>query len=797
MKFPLSWLREYLDTTASIEELSVALTSLGLEVDGIDNPADKLRGFRIAQIEDASQHPDADKLQVCRVNTGDDIIQVVCGAPNARTGLKGVFAPSGTHVPGIDLTLKATKIRGVESNGMMCSERELELSDEHNGIIDLAEDAPIGMPYVEYAGLDDAVFEIGLTPNRGDCAGIYGIARDLAAKGIGTLKPLPGEPVTGKFDNPVSVTIRPEAQAGCPAFAGRLIRGVKNGPSPEWLQKRLKAIGLRPISVLVDITNFFTHGMARPLHVFDAGKLSGGIQVGMTDGSEKFDALNDKSYEVPAGLVGIFDDSGFLGLGGVVGGVSSSVDDETTDVLLECALFDPIKIAEAGRALQIDSDARYRFERGVDPASMAIGIELATSMILELCGGEPSNVIIAGQAPVVDREIAYRPERTESLGGLFVELDEQRQILERLGFAVDGSGPVWGVKAPSWRPDIEGEADIVEEVLRVHGYERVPAVPMLREKVVADVAVGLERQRSGLVRRALASRGLDEAVTWSFLAPARADLFGGVGPDLHIVNPISTDLAVMRPSPLPNLMEAAGRNADRGMADIALFEVGPAYQSADEKGQRLVAAGVRLGQARPRNWADPARSVDAFDAKADVLAALAAAGLPTDNPQMSTDASGWYHPGRSGVFRLGKNVLAEFGEVHPSVREAFDIDQPLVAFEVYIDAVPVPKKKTGPARPTLNRSQFQPVSRDFAFVVEDSVSADKVLRAAMSADKKLIAGTELFDVYAGKGVAEGHKSLAISVTLQPVEATLTDAEIETVAKAVVASVEKQTGGKLR
>ncbi|MEO0392241.1 MAG: phenylalanine--tRNA ligase subunit beta [Pseudomonadota bacterium] len=797
MKFSLSWLREYLDTDASVAELSVALTSLGLEVDGIEDPAEKLAGFTIAEITAASQHPDADKLQVCTVNTGSETIQVVCGAPNARAGLKGVFAPSGTHVPGIDLTLKATKIRGVESNGMMCSERELELSDEHEGIIDLPSDAPVGAAYVDYAGLNDPVFEIGLTPNRGDCAGVYGIARDLAAKGIGTLKPLPGKPVAGQFDNPITIAIRDDAAAACPAFAGRLIKGVKNGPSPDWLQKRLTAIGLRPISALVDITNFFTHGMARPLHVYDAGKLTGGITVGLTDGSEAFDALNDKHYDVPAGVVSINDDAGFLGLGGVVGGVSSGVDENTTDVLLECALFDPIKIAEAGRAMQIDSDARYRFERGVDPATVTLGTELATAMILEICGGDASAVTIAGNIPVVDRDFAYRPERTETLGGLYVDLDEQRAILERLGFTIRTDGSPWMVMPPSWRPDIEGEADIVEEVLRVHGYDRVPAAPMERDQVVTDLAVGLERQRAGHVRRVLAARGLDEAVTWSFLAPAKADLFGGVGEDLHIINPISTDLAVMRPSPLPNLIEAAGRNADRGMADVAIFEVGPAFETADETGQRHVAAGIRLGHGRPRHWADAARSVDAYDAKADALTALQAAGLPTANPQMTADANSWYHPGRSGVFRLGKNVLAQFGEVHPSVAEAFGIDQPLVAFEVFIDAVPVPKKKSGPARPKLERSTLQPVSRDFAFVVKDEVSADKLLRAAMTADKKLITHAELFDVYAGKGVADGHKSLAISVTLQPINATLTDAEIETVAKAVVAQVEKQTGGSLR
>jgi len=797
MKFPLSWLRKHLDTEASVEELSVALTSLGLEVETVDDMGRKFAPFIIAHVDEAVQHPDADKLRVCKVNTGTEVLQVVCGAPNARTGMKGVFAPSGTHIPGTGIDLKPAKIRGVESNGMLCSERELELSEDHDGIIDLPADAPVGMAYADYAGLNDAVFTIGLTPNRGDCAGIHGIARDLAAKGIGRLKDLPQQPVEGKFENPVSIRILPEAAAGCPAFGGRLIRGVKNGPSPEWLQRWLKAVGLRPISALVDVTNFFSIAMARPLHVYDAAKLTGGITVALSKGGETLDALNDKSYTLPAGLVTINDDAGVLGLGGVVGGVPSGSEADTTDVLLECALFDPIKIAEAGRALQIDSDARYRFERGVDPASVVTGIELATAMIIELCGGEPSKVTIAGQVPVVNKEIAYRPQRTETLGGLFVELDEQRQILERLGFAVSGSGEAWTVRAPSWRPDIEGEPDIGEEVLRVHGFDHIPAVPMQRDRVVAPVAVGLLRQRGGDVRRLLATRGLDEAVTWSFLPPKHAELFGRGGPDLDIVNPISTDLAVMRPTPLPNLIEAAGRNADRGIADVSLFEVGPAYLNATETGQLLVAAGVRLGNARGRHWADPARPVDVFDVKADALAALKAGGLPTDNPQLTTDAPGWYHPGRSGVFRLGKTVLAQFGELHPAVAEAFGISQPVAIFEVFIDAIPVPKKKAGPARPLLKRSAFQPVTRDFAFVVENSVSAEQVLRAAQAADKQLIAGARLFDVYTGKGVPEGHKSLAIEVMLQPVEATLTDAQIEAVAKAVVAQVEKQTGGRLR
>lgn len=797
MKLTLSWLREYLQTDADIDTLAEAMTALGLEIESVDNPAEKLAPFRIAYVEEAVQHPDADKLRVCKVNTGSEVIQVVCGAPNARTGMKGVFAPSGTHVPGTGLDLKPTKIRGVESNGMLCSERELELSDDHQGIIELPDDAPLGESYAAYAGLNDAVFEIGLTPDRGDCAGIYGVARDLAAKGLGTLKPLADQPLKGRFPNPVSISIRDDASEGCPAFAGRLIRGVKNGPSPEWLQRRLTAIGLRPISVLVDITNFFTFAMARPLHVYDAGKLTGGIHVGLSQGGETLEALNDKSYVLTPGLVTINDDAGVLGLGGVVGGTSTGVSETTADVLLECALFDPLIIARAGRALQIDSDARYRFERGVDPHSVLSGIELATAMILELCGGEASEVTLAGAIPDNTRQIAYRPERTAGLGGLAVETTEQKRILTALGFAVDDSAMPWQVRTPSWRPDVEGEADLVEEVLRVHGYDKVPAMPMQRDRVVADVAIGLQRRRGGDIRRRLAARGLDEAVTWSFLAPQRAELFGRGGADLDLVNPISTDLATMRPTPLPNLIEAAGRNADRGIANVALFEVGPAFRDASETGQQLVAAGIRLGQARPRQWTEPARPVDVYDVKADALAALIAGGLPTDNPQLTTDAPGWYHPGRSGVFRLGKTVLAQFGEVHPLIAEAFGIDQPLAAFEVFVDAIPQPKKQAGPARPLLERSPFQPLQRDFAFVVEQSVTADALLRAAQSADKQLITGVRLFDVYAGKGIAEGYKSLAIEVTLQPVTATLTENEIEAISRAVVDRVSQQTGAQLR
>ncbi len=801
MKFTLSWLKDHLDTDAGAAAIAARLTALGLEVEAVEDRGAALTAFTVGHVVRCERHPNADKLSVCVVATGAGEVQVVCGAPNARAGIKGAFAPAGTHIPGTGLDLKKGVIRGVESNGMLCSERELGLSDAHTGIIELPDDAPVGAPVAAILGLDDPVIDVALTPDRADCAGVRGIARDLAAAGLGRLKPLPAEPVPGTFPSPIGVRFDfpPAAAGACPLFIGRLIRGVRNGPAPHWLQDRLRAIGLRPISTLVDITNFFTIDRNRPLHVFDAAKVAGDLVVRLARPGETLAALNDKSYTLDAEVTVIADGNGVQSLGGVIGGVPTGCTAETTAVYVEAALFDPARTAATGRRLGIDSDARYRFERGLDPDAVFAGIEQATRMILELCGGEPSELVVTGAVPDWRRTLTLRPSRVETLGGVAVPAAEQAAILTALGCAVAeaADGGAMPVEPPSWRADIEGEADLVEEVLRVRGFDTIPAVPLPRPPGLPRPAVTPRQRAAGLVRRALAARGLDEAVTWSFMAGALAARFGQADPGLTLVNPIASELDAMRPSILPNLVQAAARNAARGQADGALFEVGPAYADPSPAGQRLAAAGVRIGRSGPRHWAAAPRPVDAFDAKADALAALEAAGAPAGNLQVTTDAPGWYHPGRSGCLRLGANVLAHFGELHPEVLAALDADGPVAAFEAFLDAVPEPKAKRGPARPLLKLSAFQPVERDFAFLVDDAVPAERVVRAARSADKALIAEVAVFDRYHGPGVPEGKTSLALSVTLQPVQATLTDAQIEAVAQRVIAAVVKQTGATLR
>ncbi|MFM2044464.1 MAG: phenylalanyl-tRNA synthetase, beta subunit PheT [Pseudomonadota bacterium] len=801
MKFTLSWLKMHLDTEAPLDLITETLTALGLEVEGVEDRSAELAPFRIARVVSAEKHPNADKLKLCFVDTGaGEPVQVVCGAPNARDGIKVVFATPGTKIPATGDVLQVGAIRGVESRGMMCSERELKLSDEHNGIIELPDDAPVGGSFAEYRGLADPVIEINLTPDRADCAGVRGIARDLAAAGLGTLKPLPAAAIPGAFPCPVTVTI---ATPGCHQFGARLIRGVKNGPSPKWLQDKLTAVGLRPISALVDVTNWFSQDLARPLHVFDAAKLKGGLTLRDSAAGDSFKALNERDYTLPAGLVGIYDDSvsdqgGLISLAGVMGGDSTGVTDTTSDVLLEAALFDPARIAEAGRALSINSDARYRFERGVDPATVADAMERATALILELCGGEPSTPLIVGREPEWQRVLYLRPSRVAHLGGVDVAEAEQIRILTALGFGVTrGDDGRLACTVPSWRGDVHGEADLVEEVLRVYGFRHIPATPLPREVGTTRPAIDGAQRRTGLIRRALASRGLMEAVTWTFVSETVASQFGAVPPGLKLLNPISTDMAVMKPSLLATLVPAAGRNAARGFPDVALFEVGAAFRNAEEKGQDLVAAGIRAGRAVPRNWAAGQRPVDAFDAKADAIAALEAAGAPTANLQVSRDAPGWYHPGRSGCLRLGPKVLARFGELHPSLLEALDVDGPMVAFEVMPDEVPTPKKKGGTEKPLLVLPPFQPLERDFAFVVEEAVEADKLVKAAKGADKALIAGVAVFDVYRGPGVEAGRKSVALSVTIQPTERTLTEPEIDDLASRVVTAVTKATGATLR
>jgi phenylalanyl-tRNA synthetase beta chain len=795
MKTTLSWLKTHLDTEAGVAAIAERLVMLGHDVESVADRAAALKGFIVARVVSAEPHPNADRLRVCIVDTGTAEVQVVCGAPNARAGMKGVFGAAGVHIPKTGAVLSESAIRGVASKGMLMSAAELALGEDHSGIIELAADAPVGTSFARLLGLDDPVIDLKVTPNRADCLGVRGIARDLAASGMGHLKPLDTTPVEGSFRSPVRVHL--EDLAACPLFLGRHIRGLKNGPSPRWLRDRLEAIGLRPISTLVDITNFITFDLNRPLHVFDAEKLAGDLTVRFARPGEKLPALNGRDYELDPEITAIADPAGVQSLGGVIGGERTGCTEATTEVFVEAALFDPIRTAATGRRLEIASDARYRFERGIDPAFVGPGLEIATRLILELCGGEPSEIVVAGAEPEWRRTYLLRPERMSGLGGVRVPPDESRAILEALGCSVtqapkhDGS---LDVSPPPWRGDIEGEADLVEEVLRVKGYDHIPAVPLMRDTIVSRPAIDSRRRRLELVRRTLAERGLVEAVAFSFISSDIAELFGGAKPELRLVNPISADLDAMRPSVLPGLVEAARRNADRGFPDVALFELGPLYRDDTPDGQANVAAGLRTGMLRPRHWREPAREADLYDAKADALAALAAAGAPITNIQASADPPSWYHPGRAGRLRLGPTELGHFGELHPDVLEAFELKGPVAAFEVFIDAVRLPRAGR---RPPLQLSVFQPVERDFAFIVDADLPAETLLRAARAADRKLVTEIRLFDVYAGKGLPQGKKSLAISVTLQPQDATLTDAEIEALSKRLVAAVEKATGGSLR
>ena len=797
MKTTLEWLKTHLETDAPLEEIVATLVMRGLEVESIEDRAKDLAPFTVGRVISAAPHPNADKLRVCKVDTGKEEVQVVCGAPNARAGILGVFAPPGSTIPRTGLVLKQGVIRGESSNGMLCSAYEMGLSDDHDGIIELPADAKVGTAFAQVMGLDDPVLDIKVTPNRADCLGVRGLARDLAATGLGRLKPLDTTPVPGRFPCPIAVHLAGPDEKACPLFLGRMIRGVKNGPSPRWLQDRLTAIGLRPISALVDITNFVTFDLDRPLHVFDATKLKGDLVVRGARPGEHLVALNGRAYELDSEMTVIADDREVLSLGGVIGGESTGCTETTTTVYIEAALFDPVRTAATGRKLALQSDARYRFERGLDPDFVRPGIEIATRLVMELCGGEPSEVAVSGAAPSWRRSYGFHPERTRSLGGLEVAAADSRRILEALGCTVQAQGPAFAVEPPSWRGDIEGEADLVEEVLRIHGYDHIPVVPLVRDTALPKPALTPAQRRTGFVRRTLAARGLVEAVTFSFMPAKLAELFGVVPDTLRLVNPISADLDVMRPSILPTLLTAAQRNADRGFPDGSLFEIGAQYRDDTPEGQDLVAAGVRVGHTGPKRWDDSARPVDAFLAKADAFAALVAAGAPIENVQVSTDLPEWYHPGRAGTVRLGPKVLGYFGEIHPGVLKEMDVKGAAVGFELFLDHVPQPRAKPGRARPLLKLSPFQPVERDFAFVVAADVAAESLLRAARGVDKKLVSDVRLFDVYTGAGVGEGKKSLAITVVLQPEEATLTDEALDAFSRKLVAQVEKATGGTLR
>ena len=799
MKFTLKWLKEHLETDASVEQICDGLVGVGLEVEGIEDQASALSAFTVCRVKEARQHPNADRLRVCDVETKDGIVQVVCGAPNARTGLVGIFAAPGTHVPGTGVDLEVGTIRGVESAGMLCSERELMISDSHDGIIDLKGDFEIGMSAAEALGLDDPVIDVAITPNRPDALGVYGIARDLAAKGLGKLKLLDVPEIKGDYVSPINVELRFDGdhQSACSMFVGRHIKGVKNGPSPDWLQRRLMAIGLRPISALVDITNYITFGYGRPLHVFDAKKVKGTIHARMALAGETLLALDGKEYSLDDSMTVIADDAGAEGIAGIIGGEVSGCDETTTDVFIEAAYFDPVRTAATGRKLGIITDARYRFERGVDPAFVVSGAQLATRMILDLCGGEPSELVIAGEAPLNERSFDLRKSRVQSLGGIDVAVERQVEILTSLGFGVTDKGDYLSCAVPSWRPDVHGEADLVEEICRIYGLDKVKPAPMQRAHAIAKPVLTIRQKRMLAVRRTLAGRGLNEAVTYSFLSGDHAAHFGGGQPQLKLANPISVELSDMRPSLIANLVAATGRNVDRGQAQVTLFEVGQVYAGDKPEDETLQAAGVRRGQTGSRHWTGKARSVDSFDAKADLMAALEAAGAPVASVQVVQGAPAWFHPGRSGTVQLGpKNQLGWFGEVHPRVLDAMDVKGPLVAFEMNIDTIPEPKSISA-ARPALDVSDLLPVKRDFAFVVDSNVPADKLIRAARGADKALVCDVSVFDVFEGGNLGEGKRSVAIEVTLQPRDKTLTDEDIEAVSKSIVASVAKATGASLR
>lgn len=792
MKFTLSWLKDHLETEASLDEIAAKLTAIGLETEAVANPAEALASFRIARVLTAEKHPNADKLSVLGVDAGEGEVQVVCGAPNARAGLTGVFAAPGSTIPGTGITLKPTAIRGVESRGMMLSERELDLSGEHDGIIDLGEvEAPAGTPYAEWAGLDDPVIEIGVTPNRQDCLGVHGIARDLAAAGLGTLKDGTIELVEGEFESPIE--IRTDDPEGCPAFYGRALTGVTNGESPAWMQRRLRAIGLRPVSALVDITNYITFDRGRPLHVYDLAKLKGALRARRAKAGETVLALNGKSYELDETMTVIADDNGAHDIGGIMGGELTSVDETTTDIVIECAYFDPVRIARTGQKLQLHSDARARFERGVDPGFLRGGIALATRMIGDICGGSPAKVVHAGEPPTTPRVVDYDPGLAGALGGIDVARDEQAEILTRLGFTVVENQPDrWTVTVPTWRHDVEGAPDLVEEVIRIHDFDAVPSTPLPRAEGVARPTATPAQLVQRRLRRAMAARGLDEVISWSFISDEEAKHFGG---GVHrLANPISTDMVVMQPSTLPGLLSAARRNLDRGAGCVKVFEIARRYLADDEHSTLGI---VLSGTAQDTDWREgAARGFDVFDAKAEALAALAAAGAPADKVEAVRGAADWYHPGRCGQLKLGpKNVLAAFGELHPRVARAFGLKGRVAVGEVFLDALPPYRAKR--ARPVFAPPALQPVERDFAFLVDRETPAADLLRACRAADGKAITAARLFDRYAGDDLPRGKVGLAVRVTLQPEARSFTDEEIAALSEKIVAAAKKAVGATLR
>ncbi|UJW84582.1 phenylalanine--tRNA ligase subunit beta [Devosia sp. SL43] len=807
MKFTLDWLKDHLDTDASVDEIATTLTTVGLEVEGVENMGLRLEKFVVAQVVKAEPHPNSDHLNICKVDAGTgELIDVVCGAPNVKTGMKSVFAFPGTYIPGKDFELKGgVVIRGAPSNGMLCSAAELELSNDHDGIITLPDDAPIGSKYVDYAGINGVVFDISITPNRGDATGVYGVARDLAAFGLGTLKATDMSPIPSKGKSPIAPLpqlFSADDPKTIRKFGGRYIKGVKNGPSPEWLQQRLRAVGLRPINAIVDITNWVSLGWGRPLHAYDADKLVGQPVLRNAKAGETFDALDNKIYTLDETMTVIADDQGPLCLGGIMGGVRSGTTDETVNLFMECASWDPELVARTGRKTGIVSDARYRLERNVDPALTEPGLELATRLVLELCGGEPMEPAISGEDVFPNTVVEFPLSEIRRLTGLSVEPMIVNAILARLGFEIAATkGDVLTVKVPSWRPDVTQKADLVEEVMRMVGVDNVPVEPLPRLSHVAPRMLTNIQNRRRIARRALAARGLDEAVTWSFISHDEATRFGGGSEALQLANAIASDMTDMRPSLLPGLLAAARRNANRGLADLAIFEVGQVFLSDAPEGQHTYATGIRTGTAKlggaGRHWSGKPEAVGVFDAKADLAAVLDALGYDIDKVQLFAEPAAWSHPGRGGRIAQGPKTLGWFGELHPAWAADLDIDGPVAAFELDLDALPEPRKKATRTKPALDLSALMPLSRDFAFVVDKAVTAGAILKAARGADKALIKDVNVFDVFEGVHVGEGKKSVAIEVTIQPTSKTLTDEDIDKISAAVVAAVTKTSGGVLR
>ena len=798
MKFTWNWLQDHLETSASLEEILETLPMIGLEVEDFDNPAERLAAFTVAEITSASPHPNADKLQVCSVNTGTEKLQIVCGAPNARAGLKTVLAAAGTYIPGLDITIKKGEIRGETSNGMLCSASELGISEEHDGIMELPSDAVVGMGAAEAAGLNDPMIEIAITPNRGDCLGVRGVARDLAAAGYGTLKPLDFSDEEGTFDSAIHWSVETKDAASCPLVTGRMFRGITNGAAPDWMQRRLTAIGQRPIDVLVDITNYVMFDIGRPLHAYDADKIAGDklvIRNGVA--GETLTALNEKTYELDDEMIVIGDENGADDIAGVMGGDRTGVSETTTNMFLEIAIFDPIAVAMTGRKLNLNSDARYRFERGLDSEGPTAFAGYITRLIKKLTGAEASHLVVAGAGVAEIAPIAFSPKNVLSLTGVDVPESRQIEILEILGFTVETSaGDVWQVTRPTWRPDVHGKADIIEEIIRIHGYEHLPMLSLPRDEMIAKPSVSKLQRRTNYLRRALVARDYVEAVTFSFMKDEDAVLFGGGDEALRLANPISADLNMMRPTILPNLLQATGRNLRRGSTDLSFFEIGPVFHGVPADQQFPICCGVRQGRARAADWRLQNEAVSVFDAKADLLNALAAIGVSVDNLQISTQAPDYYHPGRSGSLMQGRTVLGTFGEIHPSIAKHFDVKGACVGFELFFQRVPAPKDK-GPAKPLLALNSLQPLSRDFAFVVDESVSADALMRAVKAGGKPFVSAVSIFDVYAGDKIEDGKKSLAINVTIQPQKATLVDAEIVEISDKIIAAVGKNCGGVIR